>query len=187
MARLHGKGTILSVTGDRAVDQPRVDLAELLVSDAEFGHDAGPELLDNNIIFHDQLFYGLNGRRLFQVQKNGLLAAAQPGLRACHLCALDHRGPVDHQIVFITSAHLEHFRAQICQCHRGVRSGQKSRKIQYLISVECTHFKSPFREMISKIMLSVQKWGIICSSGQMLYKVYHSSWQVSSGLGHFLS
>ena len=122
MTGLHGERSCLPVAGDRAVDQPGIDGTELFIANAQLIHDTRPELLDYDVVFHDQLFDSFDGSRFFQVQEHGLFVPSQPGLCAGHLRPFDHRRPVDHQIILVAAAHLEHLRTQICQCHCGIRA-----------------------------------------------------------------
>ena len=135
VAGSHGERAVLAVAGDGTVDNPRIDRAQLLVGEAELLHDAGAELLDDDVVVHDQLADGLHGGRLLEVEMDGLLAAAEPGLGAGDLRAFDDRGPVDHQVVFVLAADLEHFRAEVSQRHRGVGPGKKCGEIEYFVSV----------------------------------------------------
>ena len=132
----------LPVTGDRAVDDPGIDTAQLVVSQTKLFHDARPELLHDDVVLSDQFFDRLDGGCLLKIQMDRLLAAAQPGLRAGHRCPLDHGRPVDHQVVFVFAADLQDLRAEIRQRHCGVRSGKKCAEIQYFISAKCTHLTS---------------------------------------------
>ena len=135
VAGLHREGTVLAVARDRAVDQAGIDLAKLFVADSQLVHDTGPELLHHDVIFQNQLFDGLDSGLFFQIQKDRLLVAAKPGLCAGHLCPPDDRRPVDHQIILVASADLEHFRAQIRQGHCGIGTREKRREIQNFVSV----------------------------------------------------
>ena len=135
VARLHREGAVLPVAGDGAVDQPRIHLAQLFIPHAELLHDARSELLDDNVVLHDQLFDRFHRCRLLQVQEHGLLVAAEPGLRPGHLRPGNDRRPVHHEVVLVPAAHLEHFGAHIRQRHRGVRPRKKRCEIQYFVSV----------------------------------------------------
>ena len=153
VARLHGKGAGLAVARDRAVDEAGIDLAQLLIADAQLGHDAGPELFHDDVIVHDQLFDGLDRRGFFQVEEHGLFVPPQPGLGAGHLRALDNRRPVDDQVVFVAPAHLEHFGAHVRQGHRGIGARQERCEIQDLVSVKCA-----FHSCLSFFLFTLSKY-----------------------------
>ena len=65
VACLHRKGAALSIACDRTVDQTGIDFAQLFIANTELIHNTGPELLDDNVIFHDQFFDRLHSRRFF--------------------------------------------------------------------------------------------------------------------------
>jgi len=74
----HGAG--LAVAGEGTVDESGVDRFQGFVAQTQLFHDAGAELLNNNVIFLDELLDDGNGLRVFQVQEDVSLVAPQPSL-----------------------------------------------------------------------------------------------------------
>src|SRR3546814_3756162 len=62
-------------TADGAVDQPRVELAQALLADADLPGHAGPEVLDVNVGFLDQRIELRQVRGLFGVKRDAALVA----------------------------------------------------------------------------------------------------------------
>src|SRR3546814_15366483 len=60
---------------DGAVDQPRVELAQALLADADLLGHAGPEVLDVNVGFLDQRIELRQVRGLFGVKRDAALVA----------------------------------------------------------------------------------------------------------------
>src|SRR3546814_14783291 len=67
----------LSETGNRTIDQPRVQRLQVAVAQAETLHDAGAEILDQDIGGLDQIPHQIHGSRILKVERNAFLAGFQ--------------------------------------------------------------------------------------------------------------
>ena len=70
----------LAITGDRHVDQPRVDRLERLVADAQLVHHTGAKLLQHDVVFTHQLLDHLDRLRALEVEGDAALVAVQVGV-----------------------------------------------------------------------------------------------------------
>src|SRR5262249_32349644 len=75
MTGLAGARPTLSVAGDRAIDEARVDLAHVVIGEAEPLHDAWPELLDQNVGAFDERAKARTLVVARKVERHALLAA----------------------------------------------------------------------------------------------------------------
>ena len=118
----------LAVAGDRAIDQPRVDLAQRVVAEAQPRHHAGAELLDQHIGALDQWHQPVAVGAVLEVQHQAFLAAVEHG---------EHRGlAVEARLV---AAHvlaarpldLDHLRAGLGQHQCRERPRQERGEIEH--------------------------------------------------------
>src|ERR687893_371065 len=79
MSRHPGAGTLLTVAGDRAVDEPRVDLVQFIVAEPETLHDPGPELFHQDVSTLDERPQNLPHLGRLEVELEAFLAAIQEG------------------------------------------------------------------------------------------------------------
>src|SRR5918998_2551272 len=79
MSRHPGAGTLFTVAGNRAVDEPRVDLVQLIIAEPETLHDPGPELLHQDVGTLDERLQNLPCLGRLEVELEALLAAVQEG------------------------------------------------------------------------------------------------------------
>ena len=122
-------GATLSVAGDGAIDDARVDLPHDLVTQPQTLHDAWPKLIDHHIRRLDQ------GRKLFQstrrLQVDGNAA----------LAAIEHRerdaGVAEPRLILtqLLSASdafdLDHFCTRLGQHQRRHRAGEQRTEIEH--------------------------------------------------------
>jgi hypothetical protein len=73
-----GVGAGVAIARDRADDQPRVILAESFDGEAELGHRAGLEVLDEHVGLGQHGFEQRLVFRLGQIHHHGFLAAVEP-------------------------------------------------------------------------------------------------------------
>src|SRR6185437_7673280 len=69
--------TGLAEAGDARIDQPRVDLAQRLVVDAEAALDVGPEVLDQHVGPGDELLEDLDTLGVLEIERHRALVAVQ--------------------------------------------------------------------------------------------------------------
>ena len=98
--RAHGHRPCLPVAGQRAVDQPRVQLLQLLVAQTKFVHDAGPELLQQDIVsfVSDEAFDRFHARLRLQIQHDGFLVPPDPRGNGRHAGISDLRRPLRQDV-----------------------------------------------------------------------------------------
>ena len=77
VTRLRGARAGLAVAGDRAIDQPRIDLAQRLGAETEPRHHAGPELLDQDVGALDQRHQPGAVALVLEIEHQALLAAIE--------------------------------------------------------------------------------------------------------------
>ena len=133
----HGAG--LAVAGEGTVDESGVDRFQGFVAQTQLFHDAGAELLNNNVIFLDELLDDGNGLRVFQVQEDVSLVAPQPSLIGSDVGALHEGLILQHDVPLAGGADLEHLRAQVRQHQGGVWAREQGGEIQDFQTFQCFH------------------------------------------------
>ena len=133
---------VLAVAGDRAVDQPRVDLPQAVVADAQAVQDARPERLEEDVGVageaqqHVAALVGLEidpDRALAPVERQeerrvgALLGALVVRRRPAHVVA--HAGVLD----------LDHVGAEVAEQQRAEPAGQQPREVEDAQPLERTH------------------------------------------------
>ena len=150
VSRPRGVGAGLAKAGDGAIDQAWKLRFQLIVTEAVALQGSGLEVLDQNIaVRHEFLRESLAFRRAEVDGDRALVAVsarvigALARLLALVIALIGWREAA--RIVPAAGAlHLDHFRAEIAEDLRAMRSGQDAREIKYLNSVERTlHRRSP--------------------------------------------
>ena len=103
----------LAEAGHRAIDQPRVDLGQRGVADAEPVHHAGAEILHDHVGVGDQALDDLDRRRLLQIQGQAALVAVdrQPGRRHPAVRPLARQRRAAH-VLALAAFHLDDLGAE---------------------------------------------------------------------------
>ena len=144
VSRPRGVGAGLAKAGDGPIDQAWKLRFQLIVTKAVALQGSGLEVLDQNIaVRHEFLRESLAFRRA-EVDGDRALVAVSAGvigalarLLALVIALIGWREAA--RIVPAARAlHLDHFRAEIAEDLRAMRSGQDAREIEYLNSVERT-------------------------------------------------
>jgi len=125
--------TGLTVAGDRAIDQTRVDLPQRFISETEALHDAGPEILDENVRGFDQAMYEPDRLRRFEIERDALLAGVE--LAEIGALAIAKRRAQAH-LLALRRFNLDHFGADIGQQARAIGTGQHDGEIQHANAVK---------------------------------------------------
>jgi hypothetical protein len=79
MAGPRRAGAGLAIAGDRAIDDVGPDGADVVIAEAEPGHDARPELLDDDVGALDQRAQPRARGLVLQVQRHAFLATVEHG------------------------------------------------------------------------------------------------------------
>ena len=139
---------VLAVAGDRAVDEPRVLLAQPLVADAEAVHHAGPERLEQHVgaAREPQQHVAAAGR--LEVDPDGPLAAVQRqerrGRRAGIGALVLRLGPAD-VVAHPRVLDLDHVGAEVGQQQRAEAARQQAREVDHPQAAERAHTPSSSR------------------------------------------
>jgi len=108
----------LAEAGDAAVHEPRVDLAERLVVDAEAMLDVRAVVLDEDV--------GLRGQALEDLDASGFLRSSViERLLRWHVLEIE---PVAGEVVLALVLHLDHFRPISASCRMQLRERADSRE-----------------------------------------------------------
>ena len=100
VARLARTRAVLAVTGDRAVHDPRIDLADILEAELQPRHDAGTELFDQHIRFLKQRPQAITIAFILQVERDALFAPVEQ--REGRRLAIEARRAGAHVLAFRT-------------------------------------------------------------------------------------
>ena len=117
VGRTLGGGTGLAVAGDRAIDQPRIDLAQRLVAEPEAVHHAGAEILDQDIGFRDQPMNERDRIGILEVEREASLSRIE--LAEIGAVAVADRRAQPHVVAF-RRLDLDHLRADVGQQPRAI-------------------------------------------------------------------
>ena len=131
------KGSVLPPAGKRAIDQPRIDVAQRLVIGAQPRRHAGPEAFDQHIGGFDQLVQDGTSRIGFQVDDDALLAAVAAAKENAH--PLNQRRHPAGVVAALRVFDLDDFGAQVAQQHRADGAGQEARQIEDAGGVQGFH------------------------------------------------
>ena len=101
----------LAVTGNRHIDQLRVDRLERLITDTEFIHHPRTKLLQHDVVLGHQLFDHFHRFRLFQVQGDAALVAVEVGVTGRYAAVM--RRQYTHQIHARRRLDPQHLRAHV--------------------------------------------------------------------------
>ncbi len=121
----------LAEAGHRAIDQPRVDLGQRGIADAEPVHHAGAEILHDHVGVGDQALDDLDRRRLLQIQRQAALVAVdrQPGRRHAAVCPLARQRRAAH-VLALAALHLDDVGAEQGELEAAERSGKDLGEIE---------------------------------------------------------
>ena len=126
--------SILTVAGDRAIDEPRVLLREPLVPDPEPVHHARAERLDEDVGVASEAQQDLGAARVFQVEGHRSLAAVERDMTRAHP-SLERVHPPD-VIALARLLDLEHVRTHVGEKHGREAPGKEPREIEDLQALE---------------------------------------------------
>jgi len=125
-----GERAILPVTMRRAVDQPRVDLAQPLPGEAEPCHRLRPHIVHQNIALPDQSREHRRRIRLFEVEHERALVAIEVEEDVAHL-AMPGRLGIPHDVAG-GRLDLDHLGAEVAEDLRRQRPQYDGRQIEDL-------------------------------------------------------
>jgi len=103
----------LAVTGDRHVDQPRVDRLERLIADAQLVHHSGSKLLEHDVVLAHQLPDYLDRLGTLEIEGDAALVAVEVGVTGGGSAIV--RRQHAHQIHARGRLHPQHLGAHVCQ------------------------------------------------------------------------
>src|SRR5918995_6856050 len=141
MSRHPGAGTLFTVAGNRAVDEPRVDLVQLIVAEPETLHDPGRERPHQDV--------GSLGERpqtpprlgRLEVELDALLAAVQK--REVDAVGPKLRRVRAHLVAPLGSFDLDDLGAGLGQYQGRQRSRQQRAEVQYPDTLQRDHEHPP--------------------------------------------
>ncbi len=118
---------LLSVAGDRAVHQPRIQLAHRRIVQPQPLHHAGPEVLDQHVAVADEPAGRVDRQRILQVQRDRPLAGVQ--VREIGAVPVAHRHAGAHRFAF-RRLDLDHLGTHVGQPAGAVGAGDHRREIE---------------------------------------------------------
>ena len=118
----------LAVAGDRAIDQPRIDLAQRPGPETEPRHHAGPELLDQNVGALDQRHQPGAVGFVLEIEHQALLAAVEHGEHRA--LAVEARLVAAH-VLAARPLDLDHLRARLGEHQGGERPRQERGEVEH--------------------------------------------------------
>ena len=113
---------MLPVAGYRAIDDARLQPARRRVIEPESAHDAGPEVLEQHIAACDQAPRRFQRGRLFQVERNRLLARVDRDERWRHAVIAPVVAVVAHGVAPIGRLDLDDLRTEQAEQMRRIRT-----------------------------------------------------------------
>ena len=121
-------GAVLTETGDRTIDQARIDLAQAVIVHAVFGQTTHLEILDQDIRITHQFAHVLLTFLGRQINRDrGFATVARMEIRSRSLAVvINKRRPPTARIIAARGFDLDHFRTQIRQRLTGPRAGQNA-------------------------------------------------------------
>ena len=128
IARAMRIGAVLTETGDRTIDQARIDLAQAVIVHAVFGQTAHLEVFNQDIRITHQFAHMLLTFLGRQINRDrGFAAIARMEIRRRRLAVVfNERRPPAARIIPARGFDLDHFRTQIRQRLTGPRAGQNA-------------------------------------------------------------
>ena len=123
----------LAVSGDRTIDQPRIDLLQRRAIQLESPHHPRAEIFDQNIRAGGQLADDINRVRRFQVEHQAFLAGIELAEHRTGPIADRRAGP--HRLT-LHRLDLDDFRAHVGQHPGAVWTGDRSREVEDAKSLE---------------------------------------------------
>ncbi len=123
----------LSVAGDRAINQARIDLAQRLITEAQAIHHAGAKILHDNIRFLDQPMNKLDRISGFQVKRKTALSRVE--LTEISAVPVAERRAQPHVIAF-RRLDLDDVGTDVGKQPCAIRARQHDRKIEHAHAVE---------------------------------------------------
>ena len=127
VAGTRSRGPGRAEAADRAVDQARIELAQLLLADAQLLRHAGPEVLDVHVGRLHQLVQALAVGRLLGVERDAALVAVV-GLE---VRAVEAALEGAERVARAGLLDLDHVRAQVAQQHAAGRAGDEGALLEH--------------------------------------------------------
>ncbi len=128
--RAVGKGPVLAVAMRGAIDEARVDLAQLFVGEAEPRHRLRAHVVHQNVALPHQRQEGLCRFRLLQIERQRALVAVEVQEHMAHL-AVPRRAGIAHDVA-LGRLDLDHLGAEIAHDLRRQRPEHDRRQIDHL-------------------------------------------------------
>ena len=126
MACRHFKRSAVSVACKRAVYNSGIYGLEILIAKAQLIHNAGTELLKDNIIFFYKLFNDCLSFLGLKIKEHSLFVSSKPSL-ACGYSRIADKGRiVENDVRLARRAYLKHLSAHIGQHKSGIGAGKQS-------------------------------------------------------------
>jgi len=123
-------GAVVAEAGDGGIDDGRIDLAQLLIAQAQAVHNAGTVILQNHVALGHQLAEHLFTGLALEVQDDAALVAVEVHIIGAF--AVDNGKVAAGVIALAGTLDLDDLGAQICQHHAAVRGGKHAGQIQHL-------------------------------------------------------
>jgi hypothetical protein len=135
VAGMLGPGAGLAVTGDRAIDDARVDRLHRLVADAQLVHHAGAEAFEDHVGIPGQAQEGGHAGGLLEVEAQAFLVAIDHAEEDA-VAAFASGGALTrtHGAGVVAGARvldLDHLGAEVGQMHGRHRPGQQAREVEH--------------------------------------------------------
>jgi len=122
VARQGCVGPRSAVPRDRAVDEPRIDLARCFVAVPEALHQAGTEILDHDVGRNEHVMENLQSLLVLQVERHAALVAVYA--HEVRALAANERGAIAARVVAVARPFdLHHVGAHVGQHHAAIRTG----------------------------------------------------------------
>ena len=118
----------LAVSGDRAIDQLRIELAQRSIVELQSPHHARAEILDQHVGACDQTANRFHSLGRFQIEHQTFLADVELAEGGAAIIA--HRRAGSHRLAF-GGFDLDDLGAHIGEHPRAMRSGDRGRKIEH--------------------------------------------------------
>ncbi len=125
---------VLSVAGDRGVDEVGIDRLHVVVAEPESVHRSGPEVLDEHVGVLDELADEVGSGGLLEVDDDRAFPAVVVREDAGHPALVG--AEESHDVAESGRLDLDDVGSLVGEHHRGERPGDHHREVQYLHAVE---------------------------------------------------
>ena len=129
ISRLAGIGSGVAITHQADVDEPRIDLAHVIVGELEAAHGRRSRIGDENIGTFTELQQRLARRRLLHVENDAALVAIELQIKRAHIGAAGRADALAHEVA-LRRFDLDHIGAVVGKNLRGVRAGDHRREVE---------------------------------------------------------